>query len=98
MIIGVARRGLLLGSAVGAVNAAIAVAAIWWWDRGSGEFGWYSYSPMPRRYSDFIGSPLPHRHHWPAMLVIAAIFLCVNALAVALITRRWSAATSAERT
>lgn len=86
------RRGLLLGSAVGAVNGGLGLLLAWWFGRRSGDFGWYSYSPMPRRYADYW--PAATTPGWEIALVVLASFLIVNTAAAAAIVywRRRAAA------
>jgi heme/copper-type cytochrome/quinol oxidase subunit 1 len=74
------RRGLLVGAAFGVVNTAVVVALDRALRRG-GDFGWYSYSPMPRRYADY----LPHQHvvnGWAAIGLVAGVLVVVNAVLV----------------
>ncbi|HVI16945.1 MAG TPA: hypothetical protein VM712_01115 [Gaiellales bacterium] len=80
------RRGLLLGSVIGLVNAGLAISLAWWFGRppggfGSGDFGFYSYTPMPRRYADYL--PASSTPGWTIALFLLAAFLVVNAIAVA---------------
>lgn len=60
--------------------------------RKRGDFGWYSYSPMPRRYADYL-APEHVLSGWAAVGVVAGALISVNAIAVAaylLIRRRAS--------
>ena len=75
------RRGLLLGSVIGLVNAGLAISLAWWFGRMQGDFGFYSYTPMPRRYADYL--PASSTPGWKIALFLLAAFLVVNALAVA---------------
>lgn len=74
------RRGLLLGSVFGLLNASVAILLAWWLGRRPGHFGWYSYAPMPRRYADYLPatSTTPG---WKIALVLLAAFLVVNIVA-----------------
>jgi heme/copper-type cytochrome/quinol oxidase subunit 1 len=73
------RRGLLAGVALGATNAA-AVLVLAWLFRGPSEFGWYAYSPMPRRYSDYL--PADHAvSSWATVLTVVAVLVAVNVAA-----------------
>ena len=72
---------VLLGAALGAFNTG-AVVALEWALRRRGDFGWYSYSPMPRRYPDY----LPAQHvvnGWAAVAVVAGVLIAVNILILA---------------
>lgn len=83
------RRGLMLGSVVGLLNAGVAILLAWVFGRRPGEFGWYSYTPMPRRYADY--APLPTTPGWKIGLVLVAVFLFLNmaiAAVVLVVSRR----------
>jgi heme/copper-type cytochrome/quinol oxidase subunit 1 len=61
---------------LGVVNTG-AVVALEWALRRRGDFGWYSYTPMPRRYADY----LPSQHvvsGWAAIGVVAGVLVAVN--------------------
>jgi hypothetical protein len=75
------RRGLFWGAALGLLNAALAILAGRWLDRQS-EFGWYAYSPMPRRYADYL--PASGSRGWSAFVVVIVGFMAINAVAVGL--------------
>jgi hypothetical protein len=75
------RRGLLLGSVIGLLNGGVALVLAWWFGRGPHEFGWYSYTPMPRRYADYL--PASSTPGWHIALVLLAAFLVANAAATA---------------
>ena len=80
LIIRRVRRGLLLGGALGIVNTGVVLALEWALQR-RGDFGWYSYSPMPRRYSGY----LPAQHvvsGWAAVGLFAGVLVLVNAVLV----------------
>jgi heme/copper-type cytochrome/quinol oxidase subunit 1 len=68
------------------------VLALAWLFRGPSEFGWYSYSPMPRRYSDYL--PADHAvSGWAAVVTVVAALVAVNvvaALGYTLLRRRTS--------
>ena len=74
------RRGLLLGATLGVINVSVMLAM----DRmvgRSGEVGWYSYSPMPRRYSDYL--PPDHIVNGRvALALVLAVLIVVNSIAV----------------
>lgn len=75
------RRGVLLGAALGVINAGV-VVLLDWALRRRGDFGWYSYTPMPQRYSDY----LPPQHvvrGWAAVAVVVGVLVVVNAAVVA---------------
>ena len=75
------RRGLVIGTVIGLLNAGLAVLLAWWFGRRPAEFGWYSYTPMPRRYADYLpASPTPG---WKIAVVLLASFLIVNTAAAA---------------
>ena len=76
------RRGLLLGSVIGLFNAGLAISLAWWFGRREGDFGFYSYTPMPRRYSDYL-MPMSGTPGWKIALFLLSAFLVVNAVAVA---------------
>jgi heme/copper-type cytochrome/quinol oxidase subunit 1 len=77
------RRGLLLGAALGVTNAGAVLLLAWALHR-SGDFGWYSYSPMPRRYADYLtSSPSPVVSGWAAIGLIAAVLIALNMVLVA---------------
>ena len=83
------RRGLLLGSAVGLLNACVAIALAWWFGHRPHDFGWYSYTPLTRHYADY--GPLSTTPGWKIALVCVLTFLVVNtgATVIALaVTRR----------
>ena len=92
ILVGV-RRELLLSAALGATNTGVVVALDWLLRRRS-DFGWYSYSPMPRRHADY----LPTQHvlsGWAAVGIVAAVLVAVNmviAAAYAVIRHRKTAA------
>jgi hypothetical protein len=67
---------LLLGSVIGLLNAGLAVLLAWWFGRRPAEFGWYSYTPMPRRYADYL--PASSTPGWKIAVVVLASFLIVN--------------------
>jgi heme/copper-type cytochrome/quinol oxidase subunit 1 len=75
------RRGLLLGSVIGLLNAGLALLLAWWFGRRPAEFGWYSYTPMPRRYADYL--PASSTPGWKIAVVLLASFLIVNTAAAA---------------
>src|SRR5436190_23899011 len=75
------RRGLLLGSVIGLLNAGLAILLAWWFGRRPAEFGWYSYTPMPRRYADYL--PASSAPSWQIAVVVLAVFLIVNTAAAA---------------
>ena len=77
------RRGLLLGTVIGLLNAALAVSLAWWFGRAPSEWGWYSYSPMPRRYADYL--PASSTAGWKIVLVLVATFLIVNIVAATVV-------------
>lgn len=83
------RRGLLLGAALGVINAGV-VVLFEWTLRRQGDFGWYSYSPMPRRYADYL-APQHRLSGWAAAALVTVVLVAVNMLVVAaylLIRRR----------
>jgi heme/copper-type cytochrome/quinol oxidase subunit 1 len=70
------RRGLLLGAVLGIVNTAV-VLLISWMFRPPTTYGFYSYSPMPKRYSDY----LPPSHQvtgWASIALVAGVLVAVN--------------------
>jgi heme/copper-type cytochrome/quinol oxidase subunit 1 len=46
----------------------------------SRDFGWYAYSPMPRRYADYL--PSSGVHGWSAVAVVIGVLVVVNAAVV----------------
>ena len=75
------RRGLLAGAALGVMNAGV-VVLLDWVLRRRGDFGWYSYSPMPRRYADYL--PAPHVvSGWAAAAVFAGVLVALNMIVAA---------------
>ena len=75
------RRGLLLGVALGITNNAV-VLLISWLFRPPSTYGFYSYSPMPERYADY----LPSSHQvrgWAAVALVAGVLVAVNVALVA---------------
>jgi heme/copper-type cytochrome/quinol oxidase subunit 1 len=73
------RRGLLCGTALGLLNAGLALLAGHWLSRET-AFGWYAYSPMPRRYADY--SPPSAPRGWLVIVVLISGFVIANAVAV----------------
>lgn len=87
------RRGLLLGAALGVINAG-AVVLLSWVTRRRGDFGWYSYTPMPRRYADYAptGNVV---NGWAAVALVVGVLIAVNVVLVTayfLVRRRTSRA------
>jgi hypothetical protein len=84
------RRGLLVGGVVGALNAGLGLVLVWWFGRRPTEFGWWSYSPMPRRYSDVhLGSDFgPITPRWEVIAVTVAAFVVANMFVAALMFHR----------
>ena len=70
---------MLLGGVLGLLNAAIALFGAHLLSR-RGIYGWYAYSPMPSRYSDYLPSGGPHG--WGAVAIVVATFVVVNAAVV----------------
>lgn len=64
---------------MGLLNAGLAVLAGRWLNRET-TFGWYAYTPMPRRYADYL--PAPGTRGWSAVIVVIVGFVIVNAAAV----------------
>ena len=79
------RRGLLVGAGVGALNAGLALLLVWWFGRRPAEFGWYAYSPLNGRFSDYFGSVTPR---WEIIAVTVGAFVLANAAVGALVVRR----------
>jgi heme/copper-type cytochrome/quinol oxidase subunit 1 len=75
------RRGLLLGVVLGAVNSGAVLLAGWALER-HGDYGWYSYSPMPRRYADYLPASQPVTG-WSAVALLVGVLVVVNVLATA---------------
>lgn len=73
------RRGLVLGSVLGLLNSALVLVLVWALEPPT-EFGWYAYSPMPRRYSDYL--PASRVHGWTAVALVAVALTLANALIV----------------
>ena len=74
------RPGLLMGASLGVINVSLMLAMDRMLGR-SGDVGWYSYSPMTRRYSDY----LPPDHIVNGRLALAlvlAVLVVVNSVAV----------------
>lgn len=72
---------MLWGVALGLLNAGFAILAGRWFDRQT-SFGWYAYSPMPRRYADYLPASGPRG--WTAVGVVILGFVVLNAVAVGL--------------
>ena len=68
------RRGVLLGATLGVLNAAVMLVLGRALGRG-GDYGWYSYSPMPRRYADYL--PPDHIVNGRAALAVVLVVLAV---------------------
>ena len=73
------RRGVLLGAGLGLPNAGTVLLLPWLIDQPR-DFGWYAYSPMPRRYADYL--PNSGVHGWSAVAVVFAVLVVFNAAAV----------------
>lgn len=80
------RRGLLLGGLAGVLNGGLALLLTWWFGRRPTEFGWFSYSPMPRRYADYVSSDAV-TPAWEIITVTVAVFLVLNIALAAVIIR-----------
>lgn len=81
----------MLGGVIGGLNAGVALLLGWWFGRQPAEFGWYSYSPMPRRYATY-GSAHTIRPAWQIVIVVAVFFIVnIAVAAVALHMRRRAA-------
>lgn len=65
--------------------APMAILLAWWFGRTPSEWGWYSYSPMPRRYADYL--PASSTPGWEIVLVLLATFLIVNIVAATVVLR-----------
>lgn len=81
------RRGVLLGAAAGLLNAGVAVAVVWLLGRRPGDYGWYSYTPMPARYSDYLSGP-GARPGWELALIVAAALAVLDGLLAVVVVRR----------
>ena len=72
------RRGLVLGSVLGLLNSVLVLVLVWALEPPT-EFGWYAYSPMPRRYSDLSASGV---HGWTAVALVVSALTLANAAMV----------------
>src|SRR3954466_3392650 len=76
------RRALLLGAGLGIANTAVLLLLSWLF-RPPTTFGFYSYSPMPQRYSDYLGVRGRQLNGWTALALVAAVLVVVNMALVA---------------
>ncbi|MDQ1694678.1 MAG: hypothetical protein QOJ03_31 [Frankiaceae bacterium] len=73
------RRGLVLGGLLGLLNGVGALVAARWLTRQT-DVGWFAYSPMPRRYADYLVAP--ESRSWTPVVLVLLGFILANGLAL----------------
>lgn len=83
----------MVGAAIGAFNAGLALALVWWFGRRPAEFGWYAYSPLNGRFSDYFGPITPR---WEVIAVTVTAFMVANVVIALVVLRRRRGAVPAD--
>ena len=72
------RRGLLLGAALGVVDAGVVVLLDWALRRhGNFDYGWYAYSPLTDRTAVVV-TPDHVVNRWFAFVIVIGALVVVN--------------------